>query len=38
MEHVEHRLRRMGVIAALDAAGFTAGDDVEIAGILFELQ
>lgn len=38
MEHVEHRLRRMGVIAALDVAGFTAGDDVEIAGILFELQ
>jgi carbamate kinase len=34
---VEGRLRRMGVIRALEAAGFEPGDDVEIAGIVFEL-
>jgi hypothetical protein len=28
----------MGVIASLEAAGFEAGDDVEIAGMLFELD
>jgi GTP-binding protein len=36
--HVEGRLRRMGVIRALEAAGFQAGDDVEIAGVVFELD
>src|SRR6478735_4004708 len=36
--HVEGRLRRMGVIRALEAAGFEPGDDVEIAGIVFELN
>ena len=36
--HVEGRLRRMGVIRALEAAGFEPGDDVEIAGIVFELD
>jgi GTP-binding protein len=36
--HVEGRLRRMGVIRALEAAGFQPGDDVEIAGIVFELD
>jgi GTPase len=36
--YVEERLRRMGVIAALEAAGFEAGDDVEIAGMLLELD
>jgi GTP-binding protein len=35
---VEQRLRRMGVIAALERAGFESGDDVEIAGTLFELD
>jgi GTPase len=35
---VEHRLRRMGVIAALEAHGFEPGDDVEIGGIVFELD
>jgi GTP-binding protein len=35
---VEHRLRRMGVIGALERAGFQAGDDVEIGGIVFELD
>ena len=38
LAHVEHRLRRMGVIAALEAAGFEPGDEVEIAGIVFELD
>ena len=35
---VEHRLWRMGVIAALEAHGFTPGDDVELGGIVFELD
>jgi GTP-binding protein len=35
---VERRLARMGVIAALQRAGFTPGDDVEIGGIVFELD
>jgi GTP-binding protein len=35
---VEHRLRRMGVIAALEAAGFEPGDDVELGGVVFELD
>ncbi len=38
LAHVEHRLRRMGVIAALEAKGFESGDDVEIAGVVFELD
>jgi GTP-binding protein len=38
LAHVEHRLRRMGVIAALEAHGFEPGDDVEIGGTLFELD
>jgi GTP-binding protein len=38
LAHVEHRLRRMGVIRALEAAGFEPGDDVEIAGVVFELD
>jgi GTPase len=38
LEHIEHRLRRMGVVAALEEAGFEPGDDVEIAGVVFELQ
>jgi GTP-binding protein len=36
--HVEARLRSMGVIAALESAGFEPGDDVEIGGIVFELD
>ena len=35
---VEQRLRRMGVIAALQARGFEPGDDVELGGIVFELD
>ncbi|MCU0314309.1 MAG: GTPase ObgE [Solirubrobacteraceae bacterium] len=36
--HVERRLKRMGVIRALEDAGFEPGDDVEIAGVVFELD
>jgi GTP-binding protein len=36
--HVERRLTRMGVIAALQREGFEPGDDVEIGGIVFELD
>jgi GTP-binding protein len=38
MRYVEERLRTLGVIKALEAAGFEPGDDVEIAGIVFELH
>ena len=38
LAHVERRLHRLGVIAALENAGFVPGDDVEIAGIVFELD
>jgi GTPase len=38
MAHVERRLHRMGVVRALEAAGFEPGDDVEIGGIVFELD
>ena len=38
MAHVEQRLHRLGVIRALEDAGFTPGDDVEIGGIVFELD
>lgn len=38
LAHIEGRLRRMGVIRALESAGFQSGDDVEIAGVVFELH
>jgi GTP-binding protein len=38
LRYVEERLRALGVIKELEAAGFTPGDDVEIAGIVFELD
>jgi GTP-binding protein len=38
LAHVEARLRQIGVIRALEAQGFQAGDDVEIAGVPFELD
>jgi GTPase len=38
LRYVEERLRALGVIKALEAAGFTPGDDVEIAGVVFELD
>jgi len=36
--HLERRLRGMGVIRALESAGFEAGDEVEIAGVVFDLD
>jgi GTP-binding protein len=38
LRYVEERLRALGAIKALEAAGFEPGDDVEIAGIVFELD
>ena len=38
LAYVEERLRALGVIRRLEAAGFEPGDDVEIAGTLFELD
>jgi GTPase len=38
LEYVEGRLRAIGVIRALEAAGFEPGDDVEIGGVVFELD
>ena len=38
LRYLEARLRSMGVIRALEAAGFEPGDDVEIAGVAFELD
>jgi len=38
LAHVERRLRGIGVIRALEAAGFEAGDEVQIAGTVFDLD
>ena len=38
MAYLEGRLRKIGVLRALEAEGFQAGDDLEIAGVLFELD
>ena len=38
LAHVEGRLRKMGIINALESEGFEPGDDVEIAGVMFELH
>jgi GTP-binding protein len=38
MAYFEGRLRRIGVLKALEAQGFEAGDEVEIAGETFELD
>jgi GTP-binding protein len=38
LAHVEKRLHRLGVIRALEAKGFEPGDDVEIGGVVFELD
>jgi GTP-binding protein len=37
LAHVEKTLHRMGVVRELEALGFQPGDDVEIAGVVFEL-
>ncbi len=38
MAHFEGRLRRIGVLRALEAEGFQPGDEIEIAGSVFELD
>ena len=38
LAHLERRLRGIGVIRALENQGFEPGDDVEIAGVEFELD
>ena len=38
LAHLERRLKGIGVIRALEAHGFEPGDDVEIAGVEFELD
>lgn len=38
LRHVEERLQAMGVIRALETEGFRPGDDVEIGGVVFELD
>jgi GTP-binding protein len=38
MAYLEGRLRKIGVMRALEGEGFQAGDDLEIAGIVFELD
>ena len=36
--YFEGRLRRMGVLRALQAEGFRPGDEIEISGVAFELD
>jgi GTP-binding protein len=38
MAYVEGRLRRIGVLKALEAEGFQPGDEIEIAGVTFEFD
>jgi GTP-binding protein len=38
MAYVEGRLRRIGVLKALEDEGFEPGDEIEIAGVTFELD
>jgi GTPase len=38
LSYLESRLRTIGVIAALEGAGFQPGEDVEIGGVEFELD
>jgi GTP-binding protein len=38
MAYVEGRLRRIGVLKALEDEGFQPGDEIEIAGVTFELD
>jgi GTPase len=38
LAYVEERLRRIGVLDELEREGFLAGDEVRIAGIVFELD
>jgi GTPase len=38
MAHLERRLRGIGVLRALEAKGFAAGDEVQIGGVAFDLD
>ena len=38
LAHIESRLRQIGVIRALEEAGFESGDEVEIGGVSFDLD
>jgi len=38
MDYLEGRLRRIGVLRALEEAGFEPGDEIEIGGVTFELD
>jgi GTPase len=38
LAYLEQRLESLGVRRALEAAGFSPGDDVEIGGVVFELE
>jgi GTP-binding protein len=38
MAYVEGRLRRLGVLSALEAQGFQPGDELRIAGVALELE
>jgi GTP-binding protein len=38
MAYVEERLRRIGVLRALEDEGFQPGDEIEIGGVTFELD
>ncbi len=38
LAHLERRLKGIGVLRALEAEGFQAGDEVQIAGIAFDLD
>jgi GTP-binding protein len=38
LAHLERRLRGIGVLRALEAEGFEAGNEVEIAGVAFDLD
>jgi GTP-binding protein len=38
MAYLEGRLRRIGVLGALESEGFEPGDEIEIAGVTFELD
>jgi GTP-binding protein len=38
MSYLEGRLRRIGVLRALEAEGFEPGDEIEIGGVTFELD
>ena len=38
MAYLEGRLRKIGVVRALEAEGFEPGDEIEIAGVVLELD